>query len=170
MLSLYFTRIEDQLKFNQFVLHTFPSVSIMELLYLSPSFIPEDPFQLYANICSNMSSLQRLVLAEQMRLDLGQLINFCASRRLRELRLTYDTPVDTVPLNESCFIHIQTLALNIPGISEIQLEKLLQTMRELKRLEMIWSRTTLEEIRRLRAMFPWCEIKVRQEVQIEEPL
>ncbi|XP_065074739.1 uncharacterized protein LOC135698613 [Ochlerotatus camptorhynchus] len=172
VLSLYTTRIDDQAEFNQFLLYAFPSLAVLEMLHLSSRISQGRTFELHGNICSNMSSLQRLVLSEPAaNIQLGPFLEFCASRGPRELRIKCWNVLDMFPLDEPRSIPVQTLILDAPLISPMVLQNLIKSMGELRRLELaLADYCSPEVIRSLRARFPRCEVIARRRVQIEEPL
>lgn len=172
VLSLYTTRIEEQDKFNRFLLHVFPCLTVLEMLHLCSRVSQGRTFELHARICNSLSALQRLVVTEPAgNIQLGPFLEFCATRGPRELRLKCWNMLDMFPLEEIPPIPVRTLILDAPLISPTVLQKLVKSMGSLTRLELVLADyCSPEVIRRLRAIFPRCEIKVRRKVQIEEPL
>ncbi|XP_021693684.1 uncharacterized protein LOC110674159 [Aedes aegypti] len=172
-LSLYSTRIVHQEKFNSFVQGAFPNLAVMELLHLTSRTNEGRSFELHGNICSNIPSLQRLVLSEPTsNIKLGTFLEFCASHAPKELRFKCWSISGVFPEDESPRkIPVQKLILDSPLISPSVLQKLIGSMGELRWLELaLADYCSPEVISSLREQFPRCYVVAKRKVPIEEPL
>lgn len=160
------TGIARPVKLNEFLLYTFPRLTVLELVYIvSPR---SRSFALYDKICKNMTSLRRLTIMAR-HINIAPFLDFCASRGRPELRLGC-TAIQGEPekSKEKYSIPVETLILVAP-VRRTVLQTLIEFM-GLTRLDAdgtkCWQQ---EEIQTLRDANSRCRITIGKRVQIVEP-
>lgn len=170
--SLHRTTIEHPEEISEFLQRTFPGLTVLELLYVIPQGTSAgQSFEFYANLCDNMTSLQRLTIKTH-QVKIGAFLDFCDSREPRrppELRMECNAIVgEPQKSKEKYSIPVETLIL-VADVEWTVLQTLIDFMGNLTRLEAVWRGARPEQIQLMREAQPRCEVTMRPKIQVEEP-
>ncbi|XP_055523779.1 uncharacterized protein LOC129717704 [Wyeomyia smithii] len=167
-LTLYSVQIVHSSKFNSFMCSCFPKLATLELLNICCGMNQAEMFKLHSSICSNLNTLERLVLCESERLlDLDLFFYFASLVRLRELRLEFRSLTDYICPYDTNLLYVRTLILHVPQMHDESLRKLIQLLPKI-RLIMLSKNNgfSVDGIRAISDQLPECDIRVKRRVQV----
>lgn len=156
-LSLSDVEITDATELNRFIRNNLPSLTILKLLNLKPA--PPQKFDLLRKICNNITSLQQLAVSED-DVSMSEFLEFSASCAPRDLTFHCWNMNDTPSVvNSQLAIAVRTLTLGVLNIDSTMLRMLMDSMKELRRLEMTSTGLcTQRELNMVAEQYPRCKI------------